>query len=116
MLDMGRRISIEGLARRLIRLRGLRPNIDVRIEYIGIRPGEKIHEELVGDDEEWSATSHPHVFRVRSRRTISIQMSQLDELVALADQQQKEDLVSALRRLVMDPNRPMLEWRDPTLK
>ena len=109
MLDMGQRISIEGLARRLIRLRGLRPDVDVRIEYIGVRPGEKILEELVGDDEEWSATSHPHVFRVRSRRTISLQMSQLDELVALANQRQKEDLVSALRRLVLDPNRPTLE-------
>lgn len=109
MLDMGQRISIEGLARRLMRLRGLRPDIDVKIEYIGIRPGEKIHEELVGDDEEWSATSHPHVFRVRSRRTISLQMSQLDELVALAEQRQKEELVSVLRRLVMDPTRPTLK-------
>ena len=104
MLDMGHRISIEGLARRLMRLRGLRPNVDVRIEYIGLRPGEKIHEELVGDDEEWSATSHPHVFRVRSRRIMGIQMSQLEDLIALTDQQPTENLVPALWRLVNPPS------------
>ena len=104
MLDMGHRISIESLARRLMRLRGLRPEVDVRIEYIGPRAGEKTHEQLVGDDEERSPTSHPHIFRVRSRRPIGIQWSQLEELIALTDQQPKENLVPALWRLVDAPS------------
>jgi FlaA1/EpsC-like NDP-sugar epimerase len=67
LLDMGQQICIDELARRLIRLRGLRPDVDVPIVYIGPRPGEKMHEELLGDGEERETTSHPHIFRVHSK-------------------------------------------------
>jgi FlaA1/EpsC-like NDP-sugar epimerase len=66
MLDMGRRINIEDLARRLIRLRGLRPEIDIPIVYTGARPGEKMHEELIGEDERSESTVHDHILRVHT--------------------------------------------------
>jgi FlaA1/EpsC-like NDP-sugar epimerase/lipopolysaccharide/colanic/teichoic acid biosynthesis glycosyltransferase len=67
MLDMGDRIRIDELARRMIRLRGLRPNVDVQIEYTGLRPGEKLHEELIYGHEQRVATAHPRVFQITSQ-------------------------------------------------
>ena len=51
LLDMGQQIRIDDLARRLIRLRGLRPEVDIPIVYTGVRPGEKMHEELLNEEE-----------------------------------------------------------------
>jgi FlaA1/EpsC-like NDP-sugar epimerase/lipopolysaccharide/colanic/teichoic acid biosynthesis glycosyltransferase len=64
MLDMGDSIRVDDLARKMIRMRGLRPDVDVRIVYTGIRAGEKLHEELVHSVEEKSATGHPQIYRV----------------------------------------------------
>jgi FlaA1/EpsC-like NDP-sugar epimerase len=64
MLDMGQRIRIDDLARRMIRMRGLRPDIDIPITYSGIRPGEKLHEELIYSGERRQATGHPSVHKV----------------------------------------------------
>jgi len=62
MLEMGEPVCIADLARNLIRLAGLREGIDAHIRFIGLRPGEKLHEELVSEDEETTPTG---VERVR---------------------------------------------------
>lgn len=51
MLDMGTPIKIDTMARNLIRLSGLRPDIDIKIEYSGLRPGEKLFEERLMSEE-----------------------------------------------------------------
>ncbi len=66
MLEMGERIRIDDLARKMIRMRGLRPGVDIEIVYTGVRPGEKIHEELTFLSEEAEATSHPMIWRLRA--------------------------------------------------
>lgn len=66
VLDMGEQVRIEELAQRLIRLRGLRPGVDVPIRYIGVRSGEKLHESLIEDDGEAEPTEHPSIRRVDS--------------------------------------------------
>jgi len=103
MLDMGQRIRIDDLARRLIRLRGLRPDIDIPIVYTGPRPGEKVHEDLIGNGEEREPTSHPHIFRVCIKETgrWSKDDGALDELVALAEKQPSGEVVARLRKLVI---------------
>ena len=56
ILEMGEQIKIADLARKIIRLSGLRPDVDIPIEYIGLRPGEKLSEELLMDGETTAAT------------------------------------------------------------
>jgi FlaA1/EpsC-like NDP-sugar epimerase len=59
VLDMGEPVKILALAENMIRLSGLEPGRDIRIEYIGLRPGEKMHEELFYAREELVGTGHP---------------------------------------------------------
>ncbi len=61
VLDMGEPIRIVDLARRFVALHGLEPDVDVRIEYTGVRPGEKLHEELAYGSEDLAATPHRSV-------------------------------------------------------
>ncbi len=104
LLDMGQRINIDELARRLIRLRGLRPGVDIPIVYTGSRPGERLHEELIGESEERLPTSHPHIFSIRSRSPSHVTPADLDSLIALAEGTQKAELVAALFRLLGQPH------------
>ena len=56
VLDMGEPVKIEALARNLIKLSGLRPDVDIRIEYTGLRPGEKLYEEKLMEEEGMETT------------------------------------------------------------
>jgi FlaA1/EpsC-like NDP-sugar epimerase len=64
ILEMGEVVRIVDLAERMIRLRGLRPHVDIEIQYIGAKQGEKMHEELYQSDEEPQPTLHPHIVKI----------------------------------------------------
>jgi len=66
MLDMGEPIRIYDLAQDLIRSRGLRPDVDIPIIFTGLRPGERMTEELLAPDEGWRPTDHPAIREVIS--------------------------------------------------
>jgi FlaA1/EpsC-like NDP-sugar epimerase len=61
VLDMGEPVRIQDLARNLILLSGLQPDVDIRIEFSGIRPGEKLYEELSGLEEDTVPTTHSKI-------------------------------------------------------
>jgi FlaA1/EpsC-like NDP-sugar epimerase len=63
VFDMGDRVRIADLARRMIRLAGLVEGQDIRIDIVGLRPGEKLHEELMGGQEDLLPTHHPKILR-----------------------------------------------------
>ena len=62
ILDMGEPVRIVDLARDMITLNGLEPDEDIAIEFTGIRPGEKLFEELQTDAESIAKTRHPKIF------------------------------------------------------
>ncbi|MGB3904213.1 MAG: nucleoside-diphosphate sugar epimerase/dehydratase, partial [Anaerolineae bacterium] len=100
VLDMGQEIKIEDLATRMIRLRGLRVGKDVEIEYVGLRPGEKLREDLVGPGEAKEPTAHPKIARVvNSGHQVnrSQLLEEVDALVELASAQRNGEIVSRLR-------------------
>jgi hypothetical protein len=63
MLDMGEPVKILDLARDMIRLSGLEEGSDIEIEYTGVRPGEKLYEEMFFKDEVAAPTEHPKILR-----------------------------------------------------
>ncbi len=67
VLDMGKPVRIVDLARQMIELHGLKPGVDIDIEFIGLRPGEKLFEELSHQSENCIPTSHPKIMRFVSQ-------------------------------------------------
>jgi FlaA1/EpsC-like NDP-sugar epimerase len=61
VLDMGEPIRIQDLAVQMIEMRGFRPNQDIKIEFSGLRPGEKLYEEAIHQAEDIKTTSHPKI-------------------------------------------------------
>jgi FlaA1/EpsC-like NDP-sugar epimerase len=64
VLDMGEPVRILDLARNMIRLSGKEPDRDIAIEFVGTRPGEKLHEDLWGAEEQVAPSPHPKIMRL----------------------------------------------------
>lgn len=86
VLDMGEPVKIVDLARDMVRLSGLRCDDDIEIEFVGMRPGEKLFEELHVHGEQHLKTSHPKIFiTVGEPKTLEEISHDLENLVSLAD-------------------------------
>jgi len=85
ILDMGQPMRIADLARDLIRLSGLEPDKDIPIQFIGLRPGEKLYEELITKGEGIVATDHEKILVLRGdQHNRDALNTQIDELLAVA--------------------------------
>jgi FlaA1/EpsC-like NDP-sugar epimerase len=73
VFDMGQPVAISDLAKKMIRLYGLIPNIDVNITYSGLRPGEKLYEELLNDEENTTQTYHDKIL-IAKVRDVSLEL------------------------------------------
>lgn len=103
LLDMGEPVLIDQMARDLITLSGFEPGVDIPISYTGIRPGEKLHEELIGADETTETTSHPKIRAIRQDCNPSDTgdpdfQENLEQLISAA---RKEDL-QTMRKVLRD--------------
>nr|WP_209975482.1 nucleoside-diphosphate sugar epimerase/dehydratase [Paenibacillus eucommiae] len=85
ILDMGSPVKIADLASDLIRLSGFEPGVDIEITYSGIRPGEKLYEELLLSEEDISSTRHDRIFIGRpitiSRSQLDLEMKRLEKVI-----------------------------------
>jgi len=109
VLDMGEPVKIVDLAQQMIRLAGLRPGRDVALEFIGLRPGEKLHEELFHPAEPLIPTGNPAI-RLAAPRTADYAMlaRSIDELEENARLRREERVLQILERLVPEYRRSTL--------
>ena len=80
VLDMGEQVKVVDLARNMIVLSGLVPDQDIQIVYSGLRPGEKLYEELFEETEQVEPTAHAKIRRAIS--ALAIQSDRLDRAIA----------------------------------
>jgi FlaA1/EpsC-like NDP-sugar epimerase len=106
MLNMGQQVRILDLAEDLIRLSGLEPGKDVEIVFTGIRPGEKLSEDLWGDGMEYMKTTHPEIFRAEAEEAIlPDDLGKLvEELHHLARQGESSAILHLLDETIPDGN------------
>jgi FlaA1/EpsC-like NDP-sugar epimerase len=102
VLDMGDQVRIVDLARRLILLSGFRPDRDIQIAFTGMRPGEKLYEELNLDEEATLSTYHPKIKIFRGSAPPLDLASQLRNVRALCQSRDERGLLSALCRIAPD--------------
>ena len=102
ILDMGQPVKILDLAEDLIRLSGLEPGKDVEIVFSGIRPGEKLSEDLWDHGFAYSPTSHPDIHRVDSEGVITSKdlAAVVEKLVALAREGRPDEIITMLSETI----------------
>ena len=102
LLNMGEQVRILDLAEDLIRLSGLEPGKDIEIVFTGVRPGEKLREELWESDKTYDSTAHPDIFRSTGEEVTNSQTLQqiLSQLAALVDQSQPDAIIKLLDEVV----------------
>jgi FlaA1/EpsC-like NDP-sugar epimerase len=102
VLDMGEPVRIVDLAKRMIHAAGLVPDRDIAIQFVGLRPGEKVHETLVGDGETSAARGGGRI-SVLDRRPVAPQLrALLGQLSAAASVDDEARVLQILRQLVPD--------------
>lgn len=81
VLDMGKPIKIETLARQLIELSGFEPGREIEIRYTGLRPGEKLFEELSHCEEMTEKTEHSKIWRLKPQRGVTLSLENLEKSI-----------------------------------
>ena len=101
IFDMGKSVKIDTLARRMIELAGLTPDEDIKIVYSGLRPGEKLYEEVLADTENTLPTSHERIRIAKVREYDYDEACRgVNELFTLARAVDIEQMVSLMKRIV----------------
>lgn len=100
VLDMGEPVNIEQMARELIKLSGLQPDVDIEIKHTGIRPGEKMFEELLTSEEGIDMTHHEKIFMARKTGVVENLEARLNNLMDIANSGDKELIREAIYNFV----------------
>ena len=102
VLNMGQQVRILDLAEDLIRLSGLEPGKDIEIVFTGVRPGEKLSEDLWDEGFQFLATEHPDIFRSQNTEPLSSErLAQfVDELINLAREGSAEEIIQLMDQFI----------------
>jgi FlaA1/EpsC-like NDP-sugar epimerase len=101
VFDMGKSIKILDLAKRMIQLSGFEPDKDIPIVFSGLRPGEKLYEELLNQSETTQPTHHPKILIAKVREYEYVQISEkVEGLVRLFHQQDNNAIVRTLKEVI----------------
>lgn len=101
VFDMGKSVKIVELAKKMIKLSGFIPNKDIAIEFSGLRPGEKLYEELLNDLENMLPTHHPKIMiaKVRCFNFEDVERK-IERLINIATKQNEREIVLHMKELV----------------
>jgi len=116
VFDMGSPVKIVDLARRMIELAGFVPDVDIKIEYIGLRPGEKLYEELLNDKEKTKPTIHDKI-TVASVRQYEFDkvVDSIRKMIDLSQDVEIKEVVKSMKKMVPEfksQNSPFSEFDD----
>ena len=115
VLNMGKPIKILDIAKDIIRLSGFEPNEDIKIEFIGLRPGEKLYEELVSEKEEVVITEHEKIFVIRATQHSFEKLEKLVEnILNVCHFQDKKIIREHLRNIIGSEYNPDFSAHTPT--
>jgi FlaA1/EpsC-like NDP-sugar epimerase len=101
IFDMGKSVKILDLAKKMIQLSGLTLGKDIQIKYTGLRPGEKLYEELLNIEENTIPTHHPLILtaKVREFSMVSVRHD-IDELIAMVPSKSNFDIIRKMKQMV----------------
>ena len=101
VFDMGESVKIDDLARRMIYLAGFKPDVDIKIEYSGLRPGEKLYEEVLSNNENTVPTDHNRIRIAKVREyDYSDALTGVEELERLSREVNIDDMVRLMKQIV----------------
>ncbi|MGC8824483.1 MAG: polysaccharide biosynthesis protein [Bacteroidales bacterium] len=103
IFDMGKSVKIVDLAKNMIRLAGLIPGKDIEIKFTGLRPGEKLYEELLAKEENTIPTYHPKIMIAKViPDPFEVVVQKINRLINLAETGDKMDIVAMMKEIVPD--------------
>ena len=101
VFDMGKPVKIVDLARKIIKLAGKEPDVDIKIVFSGLRPGEKLYEELLNDSENVMPTYHDKILIAKVQEyNFEYVCAKIDRLIASAKQHYMLETVGLMKDLV----------------
>ena len=100
VFDMGESVKIIDLAKKMIKLSGLELGRDIEIKITGLRPGEKLYEELLAEEENTLPTHHNQILRAKVRAEDASQIDRINELIKLFSSQNNEEIVRKMKVIV----------------
>ncbi|MBC8486937.1 MAG: polysaccharide biosynthesis protein [Bacteroidetes bacterium] len=101
LFDMGNPVKIVDLAKKMIALSGLEIDKDIQIKFTGLRPGEKLYEELLNNEENTLPTHHPQIMIGKVRRyDFNMICEEIEELISLFDKQDNTAIVRKMKQIV----------------
>tara|TARA_Y100000588_G_C14237104_1_gene917828 strand:+ start:464 stop:2350 length:1887 start_codon:yes stop_codon:yes gene_type:complete len=102
LLDMGEPVRIDSLARTMIELSGMVPDQDIEVNYIGLKPGEKMIEVLSSEEENLEKTAHPKIFRVINSNIADLDLELVDKFIESVKSSDPMEVKQGIRNFVRD--------------